>query len=172
VVRDPIQRAISSYLHARFQEGGEKLWPDVREQGLSLAQFAERYIPSNYQSRVVLGDDYERLDADQIRRRLSERYALVGYTEAFDEFVYLLHEIERLPLCPYANRLVRPERESYVPPASDLDAVEQSHIVDALLHKIVKAEFQSRIDALSADSRDRLQQFLASLRAFRAESKQ
>ena len=115
VVRDPIQRAISSYLHARFHEGGEKLWPDVREQLLSLAQFAQRYIPPNYQSRVVLGDDYEGLDADRIRQRLSERYALVGYTEAFDEFVYLLHEIEGLPLCPYANRLVRPERESYVP---------------------------------------------------------
>ncbi len=172
VVRDPIQRAISSYLHARFHEGGEKLWPDVREQLLSLAQFAQRYIPPNYQSRVVLGDDYERLDADRIRQRLSERYALVGYTEAFDEFVYLLHEIEGLPLCPYANRLVRPERESYVPPVSDLDAVGQSHTVDALLHQIVKQEFQSRIDALSADSRDRLQQFLASLRAFRAESTQ
>ena len=172
VVRDPIQRAISSYLHARFHEGGEKLWPDVRERLLSLTQFAQRYIPPNYQSRVVLGDDYEGLDADRIRQRLSERYALVGYTEAFDEFVYLLHEIEGLPLCPYANRLVRPERESYVPPVSDLDAVGQSHTVDALLHEIVKEEFQSRIDALSADSRDRLQQFLASLRAFRAESKQ
>ena len=113
-----------------------------------------------------------RWSADRIRERLSERYALVGYTEAFDEFVYLLHEIEGLPLCRYANRLVRSERESYVPPASDLDAVGQSHIADALLHEIVKAEFQSRIDALSADSRHRLQQFLASLRAHRAESKE
>ena len=78
VVRDPIQRVISSYLHARFQEGSEKLWPDVREQGLSLAQFAQRYISSNYQSRVLLGDDYERLDAVQIRRRLGERYSSLG----------------------------------------------------------------------------------------------
>jgi hypothetical protein len=170
VVRDPVQRAISSYLHARFQEGGEKLWPDVREQGMSLAQFAQKYVPSNYQSHVILGDDYAQLDADQIRRRLEERYLLVGYTEAFDEFVYLLHEREGLPLCPYANRLVRPERESYVPGEADLDAVRRSHLVDAVLHQIVKEDFQSRLDALPADSRDRLRQFLASLRAFRADS--
>jgi hypothetical protein len=172
VVRDPVQRAISSYLHARFHEGGEKLWPDVREQGMSLEQFAQQYISSNYQSRIVLGDDYERLDPDRIRHRLRDRYSLVGYTEAFDEFVYLLHEIEGLPLANYGNRLVRAERESYVPSATDLESVQRSHAIDALLHQIVKEDFQSRIDALSADSRDRLQQFLSSLRAFRAESKE
>ena len=172
VVRDPVQRAISSYLHARFHEGGEKLWPDVREQGMSLEQFTQRYIPSNFQSRILLGDDYEGLDADRIRRRLGDRYALVGYTEAFDEFVYLLHEIEGLPLATYGNRLVRAERQSYVPSETDLESVRGSHSVDALLHQIVKKEFQSRIDALSADSRERLQQFLASLHAHRAESKE
>lgn len=172
VVRDPVERVISSYLHARFHEGGETLWPDVREQGASLAQFDQRYIPSNYQSRILLGDDYESLAADQIRRRLAERYALVGYTEAFDEFVFLLHETEGLPLATYGNRLVRAERESYLPPAADVDAVRQAHAIDALLHQIVKDEFQSRIDALPADSHERLQQFLASLRAHRAESKE
>jgi hypothetical protein len=169
VVRAPVDRAISSYLHARFHEGGEKLWPDVREEQMSLAQFAERYIPSNYQSRIVLGDDYDSLSADQIRQRIHDRYALVGYTEAFDEFVYLLHEIEGLPLAIYGNRLVRAERESYLPSAADLESVQRSHAIDARLHQIVSEDFQSRIDALSADSRARLQEFLASLRAFRAE---
>ena len=172
VVRDPVQRAISSYLHARFHEGGEKLWPDVREQGMSLEQFTHRYIPANFQSRILLGDDYEGLDADRIRRRLAERYTLVGYTEAFDEFVYLLHEIEGLPLATYGNRLVRAERESYEPSETDLESVRRSHSIDALLHQIVKDDFQSRIDALPAGSRERLQQFLASLRAHRAESKE
>lgn len=172
VVRDPVQRAISSYLHARFHEGSGDLWPDVREKGLSLAEFARKYVQENEQSRIVLGDDYEQLDSGQIRQRVNERYALVGYTEAFDEFVYLLHEREGLPLCPYANRLVRPEREGYVPSEADLDAVRRSHLVDAALHQIVKENFQSQIDALPAGSRDRLQQFLASLRAFRAESQQ
>jgi len=172
VVRDPVQRAISSYLHARFHEGGEKLWPDVRERDMSLEQFAQRYIPANEQSRIVLGDDYERLDAGQMRQRLKDRYALVGYTEAFDEFVYLLHETEGLPLVAYGNRLVRAERESYVPGAADLESVQRSQAIDARLHQIVKEDFQSRIDALSAGSRERLQQFLASLRAFRGDSKQ
>ena len=172
VVRDPVQRAISSYLHARFHEGGDKLWPDVHEQGMSLAQFAQKYLPTNYQSRIVLGEDYGLLDAGQIRQRLSDRYSLVGYTEAFDEFVFLLHEIEGLPLAAYGNRLVRAERESYVPDEADLESIRRSHAIDALLHQIVKEEFQSRIDALSADSRHGLRQFLASLRAFRAELQQ
>ena len=171
VVRDPVQRTISSYLHARFHEGGEALWPDVREQKMSLDQFAEKYIPSNFQSRIALGDDYERLGDAQVRRRLRERYALVGVTEAFDEFVFLLHECEGLPLCPYGNRLVRAERESYVPRETELDAVRRSNAVDARLHEIVREEFQARIEALPGESRGRLQQFLASLRAFRAESK-
>jgi hypothetical protein len=145
LVRDPIDRAISSYLHARFHEGGETLWPDVREQGMSLEQFTRRYIPSSLQSRIVLGDDYEDLDADEIRHRLTDRYTLVGYTEAFDEFVYLLHEIEGLPLAAYGNRLVRAERESYVPSDTDLESVRRSHSVDALLHQIVKEDFNHEL---------------------------
>lgn len=172
VVRDPVQRAISSYLHARFHEGGDKLWPDVREQRMSLAQFSEKYVPVNYQSRVLLGEDYEQLDADQIRQRLEERYLLVGYTEAFDEFVFLLHELAGLPLATYGNRLVRAERESYVPDEADVDAVRQAHSMDALLHQIVSQDFQSRIHSLPAGSRERLRQFLVSLRAFRAELQQ
>jgi hypothetical protein len=172
LVRDPVERTISSYLHARFHEGAGDQWADVREKGLSLAQFAQKYTTPNAQSRILLGDDFDRLDAGQIRQRLKDRYVLVGYTEAFDEFVYLLHQIEGLPLAAYDNRLVRAERESYVPSETDLDVVRQSHTVDAVLHQIVREDVRSRIEALSSDSRDRLQQFVASLRALRAESKQ
>jgi len=172
LVRDPIERVISSYLHARFHEGSGDLWADVRDRGMSLGEFAQKYIPTNAQSRILLGDDHERLDVEQIRRRLTERYVLVGYTEAFDEFVYLLHQIEGLPLAMYGNRLVRAERESYVPSETDLESVRRSQSVDARLHQIVKEDFQSRVDAVPADSRERLQQFLASLRAYRAGSKE
>jgi hypothetical protein len=77
-----------------------------------------------------------------------------------------------LPLAMYGNRLVRAERESYVPSETDLESVRRSQSVDARLHQIVKEDFQSRINAVPADSRERLQQFLASLRAHRAESKE
>jgi Sulfotransferase family len=172
VVRDPVERAISSYLHARFHEGGEKLWPDVRDQNMSLSQFADRHILPNGQSRILLGEDYERLDDAGITQRLDARYLLVGYTEAFDEFVFMLHMIEGLPLCQYGNRLVRAERQSYQPSADDLARVRQANVVDTRLHTLVKAAFQSRIDALTEQSRAQLKQFLGSLRAFRTEATQ
>ena len=172
VVRDPVERTISSYLHARFHEGGERLWPDVREQNLSLSQFTDRYIPANAQSRILLGEGYERLDDEGISQRLSARYALIGYTEAFDEFVFMLHVTEGLPLCQYGNRLVRAERESYQPPAEDLARVRQVNDVDARLHALVKAAFQSRIAALTGPLRGQLREFLGSLRAFRSEAQQ
>jgi hypothetical protein len=165
VIRDPIERTISSYLHARFREGGEALWPDVRARGLSLAQFSSRYIPRNPQSRVLLGQDYGLLDASQMRDRLRSRYALVGYTEAFNEFVFLLHHTEGLPLSLYANRLVSREREAYVPSAADLDLVRRRNTVDLILHRVVEEEFQARVDALSDDDRAAMCRFLESLRA-------
>jgi hypothetical protein len=137
---------------------------------MSLAEFAQKYIPANAQSRIVLGDDHERLDAEQIRQRLNDRYTLVGYTEAFDEFVYLLHESEGLPLATYGNRLVRAERDSYVPSELDLESVRRSQSVDALLHQVVKEDFQARIDQLSDGSRAAMANFLDSLRIFRETS--
>jgi len=79
IVRDPVARTISSYLHARFHDDGQ-MWPDVRDQNMSLGQFVDRYIPPNVQSRTVLGEDYEALDDAAMMQRLDERYSLVGYT--------------------------------------------------------------------------------------------
>jgi len=168
VVRDPIDRTISSYLHARFHDDGGNLWPDVREKGLSLGQFAQQYIPPNAQSRAVLGEDFASLDDDGVRRRLQARYALVGYTEAFDEFVYLLHASEGLPLCVYQNRLVRAERQNYSPAGDDLEIVKRMHEIDATVHRLVKEEFQARIEALPEATRERMREFLESLKTFRA----
>jgi hypothetical protein len=167
VIRDPVERVISSYLHAAFHEGGGQLWPDARDGKLPLADFARRYVLPDAQSRVLLGADYERLDDAGIRSRLQERYALVGCTEAFDQFVFVLHLAEGLPLCLYANRLVRAERQDYQPPAADLEVVRGMNAVDARLHRIVQEDFQARVDALPEASRAEMARFLDSLRAYR-----
>jgi hypothetical protein len=166
IVRDPVARTISSYLHARFHDDGE-MWSDVRERNMSLGQFAERYIPSDFQSRALLGSDYERLDDAAIERRLEERYALVGYTEAFDEFVFMLHVTEGMPLCVYDNRLVRAERDTYQATEEDLEHVRRANLVDARLHRIVRESFQTRVDCLTAESKAEMKHFLDSLKAYR-----
>src|SRR5688572_7297462 len=123
VVRDPVQRAISSYLHVMFHAGAETSRAALRVEQPTLAQFAQRYETPNVQSRVLLGEDHDDLPPDEIRTRLDSRYALIGYTEAFDEFVFLLHLSEGLPLCLYNNRLVRAERERFVPSPEDLEVL-------------------------------------------------
>ena len=166
IVRDPVTRAISSYLHARFHDDGE-MWLDVREQNMSLSQFAARYTLPNAQSRILLGDDFEQLDDTAIRQRVEARYALVGYTEAFDEFVFMLHVTEGMPLCLYGNRLVRAERDAYQPSEQDLECVRAANEVDARLHRVVRESFQARVEGLPDESKAEMRRFLDSLKAHR-----
>jgi hypothetical protein len=169
VVRDPVARAISSYLHALYEPGGQKLWEDVRQEQPTLDEYARR-LPANLQSRTLLGDDFEALDDEEMRRRLRERYALVGHTEAFDEFVFLVHRMEGLPLCLYNNRLVRQERRGFVPPAADVEMLRAREAADLRLHALVQEEFRARVAALPAEAREGLSRYLDALRAYRADT--
>lgn len=168
VVRDPIERITSSYLHALFHEGSEGLWPDVREQQMDLRRFALKYEVPNMQSARLLGSGT--FTEGEMRERLRSRYALVGCTEAFDQFVFMLHIREQFPLCFYNNRLVRRERETYTPSVSDLAFLRDLHAQDMTLHCVVRAEFQRQVDDLSAGSRARMATYLQGLERFRRES--
>ena len=165
IVRDPVDRAISSYLHARFHPGGEALWPDVPEQQMGLREFVQKYERPNAQSIQLLGEG--RHDERAIKRELQARYTLVGYTEALDQFIFLLHVLEGFPLCLYNNRLVRKERSAYVPPPEDVEFVRDLNAQDLLLHRVVRAEFQRKIDEMSDDARVTMARYLEALARFR-----
>jgi hypothetical protein len=168
IVRDPVDRVISSYLHALFHPGGEALWPDVREHQMGLKEFVLKYERPNTQSAQLLGEG--RFDEPEIRRRLRGRYALVGYTEAFDQFVFLLHVLEGFPLYLYNNRLVRKERDTYSPSADDLQFLRELNAQDVLLHQVVRAEFQRQIDQLPGKVQDTMARYLEALARFRDET--
>jgi hypothetical protein len=165
IVRDPVDRAVSSYLHARFHPGGEALWSDVRDVEMGLGQFVRKYMPPDAQSAQLLGEG--RFDEAAMKRRLRERYALVGYTEAFDQFVFMLHVLEAFPLCLYNNRLVRTERHAYVAPAEDLAVVKEWNAQDTLLHTVVRDEFQQRVQRLPSGTRAIMGRYLEALARFR-----
>jgi hypothetical protein len=165
IVRDPVDRVVSSYLHALFHPGGDELWPDVRQHQMSLRDFANKYEVPNAQTMQLLGEGC--VDEHAIRQRLNERYALVGYTEAFDQFVFLLHLMEGLPLCLYNNRLVRRERSRYQPSSDDVEFVRQVNAKDLLLHRVVRAEFQQRMAALPSVARTTAERYLKALDEFR-----
>jgi len=169
VVRHPVDRLISSYLHALHEPKGQKLWEDIRREQPTLGEYARR-LPANLQSRTLLGDDFASLDREQMRRRLRERCALVGCTEAFDEFVFLVHRMEGLPLCLYNNRLVRPERRDFTPSDADLDMLRERESVDLRLHELVQEELRARIAALPPEAREALARFLDALCAFRVDT--
>jgi hypothetical protein len=166
VIRDPVDRAISSYLHAQYHPGNEALWPDVAERQMGLQEYVLKYEPPNMQSSRLLGEG--RFDERQIRRRLDERYALVGYTEAFDQFVFLLHVLEGFPLCLYNNRLVRRERETFSPSPEEVAFVRDLNAQDVLLHHVVRSEFERRLDEFPSITRTRLTVYLEALDRFRA----
>jgi hypothetical protein len=166
LVRDPVDRAVSSYLHARFHPGGEALWPDVRRKQMSLRQFVQKYERPNAQSAQLLGEGS--FDEAAIRERVGARYALVGCTEAFEQFVFLLHLLEGFPLCLYNNRLVRNERRTYTPPPEDVAFVREMNAQDRLTHQVIRHDFQRRLAEIPAAARETMHRYLDALRQFRA----
>jgi hypothetical protein len=167
IVREPVARTISEYLHVLHHPSATTAWESVRREGLSLGDYVEQHGRQDLQSRMLLGVADDTLDDEAIARHLDGRYALVGLTEAFDEFVFLLHLAEGLPLCLYNKRLVRPEREAFVPPADDLDRVARATRVDARLYAVVRARFEARLAALAPEARARLQRWREALDDFR-----
>ena len=166
VVRDPVDRLVSSYRHALFHPGGETLWPDVREKQMGLREFVLKYERPNAQSIQLVGEgDF---DEHALAQRLGTRYALIGYTEAFDEFVFLLHALEGFPLCLYNNRLVGEERSGHAPSGADLTFVREMNARDLLLHRVVKARFQQQVQALPPVTRATMARYVEALGQFRA----
>jgi len=167
IVREPVARTISEYLHVMHHPGAATAWAAARQEGLTLGAYVERHGRRDVQSRMLLGDAYDTFDDEALRRHLDHRYALAGYTEAFDEFVFLLHVTEGLPLCLYRNRLVRAERASYTPSLEDLALVTRATAVDARLHHAVRERFDARLAALTQDAREKLRRWKAALEQFR-----
>ena len=125
LVRDPVARAISSYLHDKYHEDAwEPSGRRIQEQGISLAEYVEarRQMQHDYQSTVLLGYRPTRSLRSRFRigsRRhapknhaamiatIGSRFHLVGYTEAVELFLFYLHVTEGFPLVLFNNRLVR-----------------------------------------------------------------
>jgi hypothetical protein len=167
VVRDPVERAVSSYLHVLFHPGADaSLWPDVREKRMGLREFVLKYERPNAQSWQLFGEGA--FDERTITDTLRSRYELVGYTEAFDQFVFLLHVLEGFPLCLYNNRLVRKERAAFLPSADDLAFIYDLNEQDVRLHRAARIEFQRKIDNLPFETRTTMTRYLDALGQFRA----
>lgn len=148
-----------------FHADEKALWSDVREQKMGVREFVQKYEVPNLQSLQLLGQGT--FDEQEIRERLQTRYTLVGCTEAFDQFIFMLHVRERFPLCLFNNRLVRRERSDYPMSVDDLAFIRELNAQDAVLHRVVRAEFQRQIDELPYASYTRMTRYLRTLERFR-----
>lgn len=184
LVRNPTARAISGYLHALLHDDAfEIIGRELREQNIGLSGFIEqdlfarRYADfvslHDWQAKVLLGvqnlSDVPRTE-EGITEAIRSRYYLVGYTEAFEMFLFMLHVTEKFPLALFGNRLVRPECQSWRVTDADLATIERYSRLDQQVYDCVRKEFDRRVSAIWTYSVARqYDRYLTALKEFREE---
>ena len=124
VLREPVERTLSQYFFfvqppprrsGRAGAGFVPPWLPAPTPELSLEDaLTERgYIPDNLQTRMICGlvSPYDPLPAgalEQAKQNLRERFAYVGTTERFDEFLALLNLELGWPTVAYRRSNVNP----------------------------------------------------------------
>jgi Sulfotransferase family len=189
LVRDPVARAISSYLHAKYHEDGwENVGRRIQEQGTSLAQFVKtrRQVQRDYQSRILLGYKPTRWLGPRLRigsrRRapqnhaeiiatIGSRFHLVGYTEAIELFLFYLHVTEGFPLVLFNNRLVRQERATFQATAEDLAVIERYNQLDRRIYCAARMEFDRKVGEIWSNETEQFyRKYLEALELYRSET--
>ena len=185
LARDPRARAISGYLHAlRHNDAFEIIGREIQEQNVGLSQFIEqdlfarRYADfvslHDGQAKVLLGaeslSNVSRTD-EEITEAIRSRYHLVGYTEAFEMFLFMLHITEGFPLALFSNRLVRPERPSWAVADADLATIERYCRLDQQVYDCIRKEFDRKVSAIWTPSLARqYEEYVTALKEFQEEA--
>jgi len=182
LVRNPTARAVSGYLHALLHgDAFEVIGKELKEQNINLSQFIEqdlfarRYADfvslHDGQARVLLGAENLSNGSctdEEITNAIRSRYHLVGYTEAFEKFLFMLHVTEHFPLALFSNRLVRPESQSWPVTDADLATIWRHNRLDQQVYDCVRKEFDRRVSAIWTSSlAGRYEEYLAALKEFR-----
>jgi hypothetical protein len=159
LVRNPIDRAVSVYLHARHhRDAWDLIGREINERKITLKQFVEEDLffrrggapgsVHNQQTRTLLGPAYDPSVVDDrpaITDSIRSRFYLCGYTEAFELFLFYLHMTEGWPLVLFTNRLVRKERLTFKPDADALAAIEYYNRADSIVYECARQEFDRRV---------------------------
>src|ERR1017187_8908981 len=166
LVRNPIDRAVSVYLHARHHpDAWDLIGRETNERNITLKEFVEEDLffrrggepgsVHNQQTRSPLGPAYDPSvldDRPAITESIRSRFYLCGYTEAFELFLFYLHITEGWPLVLFANRLVRKERLTFKPDADALAAIEYYNRADSIVYQCARQEFDRRVAEIWNDA--------------------
>jgi len=174
VLREPVDRAISSYYYARSY----KLDPYHRiASRLSLEEYIRATRNSNVQTKLVAGlsHDYDFLSGEcteqmleTAKRNLAEHFSLIGLTERFDESLVLAKILFGWQIRQYANFNVtraRPKKEAV--PSAIHELIAERYRFDVQLYEYAERLFD---EALKRHA-DRVPAELAAIRGARAMSR-
>ncbi len=186
LARNPTARAVSGYLHAlRHDDTFEIIGRELQEQNVGLSRFIEedlfarRYADfvslHDGQARVLLGAESlsnVSLTEEEITEAIRSRYQLVGYKEAFEMFIFMLHVTEKFPLALFSNRLVRTESRSWPVTEADLVTIERYSRLDQKVYDCVRKEFDRKVSAIWTPSLARqYEEYVTALKEFQEEAR-
>jgi hypothetical protein len=150
IVREPVQRVVSAYLHMLYHVDGnpdQSATPNL-EALPSLDEFAvnDQLCFRNLQSSVLLGTRDQSLPDREIERRLASRYTIVGITEEYDRLMFYLHRRLGVPLCLFNKQLVRRERSSLQIDSATTDLIRRNNVTDMRVYGIASRLFKTQFD--------------------------
>ena len=144
ILRDPVERTLSHYYYLAGGRGGGFIppWLAAPSAELTLEECLEErgYIPDNLQTRMLCGlvSPYGALPTDaleQAKRNLRERFAYVGTTERFEEFLALVNLELGWPTVAFERTRANPDRPSAAEaPAELVRLAERRNGFDRELH--------------------------------------
>jgi len=156
IMRDPVKRYLSQYQH----------WVEKKKLDYDFEEFLELDELKNFQTKKYVGTD----DLEKAKDILKEKFKLVGYVEAYDQFLVLLDsafsdiefDASYRRQNPAHNKIsVKELKEKYI------DRIEDNNKVDIALYEFVKNElFPSYIKEYGQSFNDDVEKFKASNEAF------
>ena len=166
MLRNPVERVLSYYYY--LIERGNKSCRYIKENELDVAGYVRdglcwQGIPhtNNLQTRLLsgagntvpIGECTEEM-LEQAKQNVEERFAVVGFTEAFDTSILLMRRELGwgLPTYWYQNKTSsRPRKDDL--PASTVDVIKKYNDLDSKLYAFCKERFQRKVAAtdLSTD---------------------
>jgi len=179
VIRNPVDRAISAYLHSRYHgDAHEPAGKEMQERNMTLQQFVQedfgvriQMSVHNAQVKLLFGSESavtELREPSQVIESLRSLYHLVGYTEALELFLFYLHVTEGFPLVVFNNRLVRQERKSFQATDEDIAEIKRHNEQDQLVCDCVRAEFDRKVAEIWNDTLEKeYREYLAALESYR-----
>jgi hypothetical protein len=102
---------------------------------------------------------------------IQSRYHLIGYTEAFELFIFYLHVTENFPLVLFNKRLVRKERAAFQPTDKDMEVIDYFNRMDRCLYRCARLEFDRKVAEIWTDETEQLyRNYSEALESYRSET--